>query len=910
MLKFDFNWKHPSHTLGVILNEIAIAPKFFDEAGLSEKTFIEKLEAAFNKGDVFEWTFVQENGGEFQARLSCNASSSNKNTLECQIEIIGNNASDTLVEATRRDDEQLFFDVLNAMPVSVHLWDEKENLIFTNNYLVNRLGFRNLEDFKLNYRKAYPEYQSDGRTSQEAFDDAFDKAYKYGGFKTEWTLINLMGEVVQLDCTLTRIKWKDGLAILEIARDMREQYRERMVQKAYQERMWLIIDNMPMGVHFRDENMNLIDCNQAMLNFFGFSDKQEYFDKYSKLYPKFQPDGELSADLSAQHMKTAFETGKFIVDWTYQKPDGTPLPAQVTLVRVEWQGKPMLCSFVRDLREEMSVLEEQKQAKAQITAMLNASPMLCYICDNKFNVIAINSGAFNIFNFVDEAEFIEKFHSRLPKKDFEIAFEKGNYVWEWQYHTDGSQPLPIECSATRMEVDGMESLVIYCRPMRAYYKYPEEQRQARARMNAMLNTSPIACFFLDKKLNIIDCNQTALKLAGMSSKEELYHMAMEFFPEYQPCGTNSIKKMASYLKILYVRGSVKFDWVYLTSAGEVPASVSLHKVYFEGENCYVAYIEDLRENMKHQTAAQFNFQQVQAMLDASPLACAITNEDLQTLLCSESAVSLFKLKSKDEFITRFDELSPEFQPDGRPSLSRAVEMMLEFFQKKHSVRFEWMHQTLDGSPLPCEVTFKPVTIEGKTYLLCYIQDLRDLRQALEAADTLERLAYTDSLTGARNRRYFDIMAEAELQKSITTNRPFSLIYLDVDDFKNINDTYGHMVGDGVLGIVVSRMRHALRKETLVARHGGEEFIVMISGANAQEAEKTACRIRESIKSNNFSLNGLEIEISVSIGVASREDEATLAELVHKADIAMYIAKFGGKDQIVVYVPGMEDSRKE
>ena len=160
-------------------------------------------------------------------------------------------------------------------------------------------------------------------------------------------------------------------------------------------------------------------------------------------------------------------------------------------------------------------------------------------------------------------------------------------------------------------------------------------------------------------------------------------------------------------------------------------------------------------------------------------------------------------------------------------------------------------------------------------------------------------ALTDELTGARNRRYFMDAAEKELQKCIQAELPYSLIIIDADHFKEINDTYGHPAGDEVLRILVARIRHTLKLDTLVTRYGGDEFVVSLPEISEENALITAERIRYNIEVNAFKIDRLNLKVTISLGVASLSPGATtLAETIGNADKALYRAKQNGRNIVV------------
>jgi diguanylate cyclase (GGDEF)-like protein len=162
-------------------------------------------------------------------------------------------------------------------------------------------------------------------------------------------------------------------------------------------------------------------------------------------------------------------------------------------------------------------------------------------------------------------------------------------------------------------------------------------------------------------------------------------------------------------------------------------------------------------------------------------------------------------------------------------------------------------------------------------------------------------AFTDALTGAHNRRYFIDMADRTLLSCVNESREFALIMLDLDHFKSVNDTYGHAIGDEVLKIAVGRTRSVLKNNTLVARCGGEEFVVMIVYTERKNVEKLAWRMQKNLTSSPFQIGELEIGVTASFGIAMKTRQSTtLTQIMDNADKALYQAKVAGRNTVVYY----------
>ncbi|MBL1211020.1 diguanylate cyclase [Geminocystis sp. GBBB08] len=164
---------------------------------------------------------------------------------------------------------------------------------------------------------------------------------------------------------------------------------------------------------------------------------------------------------------------------------------------------------------------------------------------------------------------------------------------------------------------------------------------------------------------------------------------------------------------------------------------------------------------------------------------------------------------------------------------------------------------------------------------------------------LEKLAKTDELTGISNRRHFTSLAEREFNLAKRQKRFFSLLILDIDYFKKINDTYGHPVGDYVIKSVAQECIQCLRKEDLCARWGGEEFIIFLSESNLEEALIVANRIRSHIENKVIIYESFKINLTVSIGVCVyHDDDKSIVQTISRVDTALYKAKNTGRNKVV------------
>ena len=159
---------------------------------------------------------------------------------------------------------------------------------------------------------------------------------------------------------------------------------------------------------------------------------------------------------------------------------------------------------------------------------------------------------------------------------------------------------------------------------------------------------------------------------------------------------------------------------------------------------------------------------------------------------------------------------------------------------------------------------------------------------------------SDPLTGLLNKRAFNDQLERELKTSVRKNSTLSVAMLDIDNFKTINDTYGHMVGDKVIKLLASILKYRLRASDVVARYGGEEFIVIFKDANIDDSSNVVKNILDAFSSYKHSYKDKEFHVTFSCGIADVKSTADKEKLINCADYALYEAKDAGKNRIVKF----------
>lgn len=299
---------------------------------------------------------------------------------------------------------------------------------------------------------------------------------------------------------------------------------------------------------------------------------------------------------------------------------------------------------------------------------------------------------------------------------------------------------------------------------------------------------------------------------------------------------------------------------------------------------------------KTEEALQESEARYRALVEMSPAAITMSDLTGNILYCNQQMADLHGYDSVDQvFGTNVLSL---FAPEEHAKVFQYLQDALKIEQIDDT---PFMLVKRDGSHFPGEIRANLVTdFEGNPAGIIGIS--RDITERKRAQEEMQKLARTDPLTGLFNRRYFFEIAEKEFAESIRYNRPLSVLILDLDLFKDINDTYGHFVGDQALIHIGELLQKAIRTPDTIARYGGEEFVLLLPETICSNATIFAERLRTLVEDTPVKYGDDPIYLSASFGVAGKQDKGkgTFDQLISNADQALYKAKGNGRNQVVCY----------
>lgn len=305
--------------------------------------------------------------------------------------------------------------------------------------------------------------------------------------------------------------------------------------------------------------------------------------------------------------------------------------------------------------------------------------------------------------------------------------------------------------------------------------------------------------------------------------------------------------------------------------------------------------EDITERHQQEAALQESEERFRSTFSAAAIGMALVSLEGRFIQVNDALCKIVGYTAAELQQKTFQDIT---HPDDLEADLALAQELLDGIRASYQMEKRYFHK--DGSII--WVLLSGATVRdssGKVlYFIAQIQDITERRQLLEK---LDQQANQDYLTGLFNRRYFMEQGKTELAREQRFSDTLSLLMLDIDHFKNINDTHGHKAGDIVLQKLSEIMRETLRTFDIIGRLGGEEFAIMLPETDLQKAIEVAERLRERVASTDVVLEaGLPLRFTVSIGVVTlKEKGINLDILLNQADQALYQAKQGGRNKVCV-----------
>jgi diguanylate cyclase (GGDEF)-like protein/PAS domain S-box-containing protein len=423
-------------------------------------------------------------------------------------------------------------------------------------------------------------------------------------------------------------------------------------------------------------------------------------------------------------------------------------------------------------------------------------------------------------------------------------------------------------------------------------EWPAALSEGEENVQALLDAIPIPlvlCLASDGR--VVYGNERAAALFEMNKEELTANSTIDRW-------VDDAERLA-HLAAVLAEGHVDDVEVRLRSqSGRVFwARLSTQAMRHHGELALLAGIIDITEERQAQEVRRRGEETLRrsesalrSMLEAAPTPLFVTRvQDGLLRYCNEPAAAMFEM-SVESCVGRS---SPDLYVD-----AAVRETFMETLRREgHVTGFTAQLRASSGRAFWVLMNAKIFDLEGESV---FMVGFAELTAQKELEERLRTLATTDALTGAFNRRHFFEQGESELDRAGRYGRSTSLAMVDVDHFKAFNDELGHAAGDAALRGLVALLRREVRSVDLVARLGGEEFVLLFPETGLRAAAATADRLRRTVAGHSFADHGLppERRMTVSMGVAEWRSKESLGDFLNRADEALYQAKASGRDRVV------------
>lgn len=702
--------------------------------------------------------------------------------------------------------------------------------------------------------------------------------------------------------------------LAETQRNLLQSRQERLqmesAKQASEERYRILFNHARIGINLfsADADSFLIDCNPRMCEMLGYTSEE-----LRCLRPR-----DVVAEVEQREVEPALKQiankSNYFREWQLKRKDGSIFTAEVIATALP---DGTLMSMAIDITERKLAEEQLRRSEENLAITLQSIGDAVIATDTQGKITRMNPTAEQLTGWplsdalgqpLNKVFHIINADSRAPERNpVELVMEHGNVVG-LANHTaliarDGQEYQISDSAAPIRDHSGkILGVVLVFSDVSEKYRAIEALRRADERFRRTFKLIPNPLTLQTKEGVMLDCSDAFCAISGFSREEIIGRNTQELGIWINPEERNVMREQ------LLRNGQVdNLEFQLRRRDGEMRVmQISARYLTTEPEPILLAVAHDITARKQAEEAVRESVLHTQAILD-NMFDGVITINTKGTIESFNKAASHIFGYQQDEVLGgNITLLMPSHYKSQHETHLKQHEGSLN--GQELNILREVEGQRKDGEVFPMSISITKILRAGKT---TFVGVIRDISQQRRDEEEIYRLAFYDPLTNLPNRRLLYDRLQQAIHTSCRTDQHGALMFLDLDHFKQLNDSLGHDLGDILLQQVASRLQACVREGDSVARMGGDEFVMLIEALSvypneaASQAETIAHKVLASL-SQPYRLREHTYVITPSIGiVVFLHQEETFDELLKKADVAMYQAKTAGRNNARFFDPTMQ-----
>jgi diguanylate cyclase (GGDEF)-like protein/PAS domain S-box-containing protein len=852
---------------------------------------------ATNQPAEVETEGVRDDGSRFQVRLKTFPISDQDGTAIGFIETAVDISKRKQAEDALRESEERYRTLVDNIDRGINLIDTDHNIIFLNASQGEKF---NKPVSEMIGKKCFREFEK--RDAVCPYCPGVQTMATNRPAEIETEGVRDDGSRFQVRLQTFPVFRRDGKvnAFIEIAEDITERKQMENALRNSEQKYRTILETMEEGYYELDLAGNFTFFNEAECRIHGRS-REELMGMNNREYTT----PEIAKRIYAIFNKV-YRTGipAKIVDYEVRRKDGSVamIETSTSLLR-NAAGEPIgFYGISRDRTEQKKAEEILRQSEEKYRTILENMEEGYFEVDLVGNLTFFNDSMCRIHGYprdemmgMNNREYMDEEASKRVYKIFNTVFRtgKGATIQDWQIiRKDGFKLVDVEASVSLMRdaggnPRGFRGVV---RDVTVRKQAEEALLQSKEKYRTILENIGDGYYEVDLAGNLTFFNDSLCKIVGYP-RDKLMGMNNR---EYM--SPETAKRTYQLFNEVYKRGEPTkiFDWEFIKIDGStinVEISISLMRDSKGEPVGFRGILRDVTVRKQAEEALRESEEKYRSLVEFTEDSVYLVNRRKEYLFANETYLTRLGL-SRDHVIGR-----PYGDFHSREDGEAFSEHIEQVFKTGRFVQYEHRSQT-DGRYFLR--TLSPVK-EPDGHIEAVTVIAKDITGRKQAEEELRYIATHDALTGVPNRALFNDRLTLALTQADRNKKKLAVMLLDLDYFKDVNDTMGHSTGDQLLRVVGNRLKELLRSGDTVARVGGDEFLLLLAEiASIKDANVIARKILEAFR-KPFVLNDNEIMITTSIGVSIYPDDGADANTLTKhADVAMYRAKDKGRDNFQRY----------